>query len=460
MPHVWPVRAATLRTSMIVMDAGCKRAGNGRTLGVSLKKRDKVIETMASEFIRLHYDKVICACCFLAIFCNIGLASTSFSVYQPYIVEYPGVGHAGGSVVISARLFSSLACMFFVARFYRKLDCRFGVFVSCCLTGLGYLLFAFAEGLIGLCVGAVFAGAGYGLGGMVVATMLIGRWFKTHIGFVAAVAALGSGVASMVVPPLVVQVTEAFSLQIAFGAEGVLALALGLALMALIRNQPSDMGLEPYDRPERSKAAKRHHDAFDKEAADRFLPLVYVAMACVGACCVVGAGYFGILLTADGFSPLAASGYIALSGFSLAAGKLVNGMAFDHLGTKNGSLIFFVFMTVGFGLSCLCGGDHHVVAFAAAVMLGAGMSLGTVGTSVWSLELAPEGRRVVTIKNFQVAYMVGACAFNFVPGLMAEASGTYAGSYAIMGVMSLVSAVIIVGVYWYAERRKKDVRNA
>ena len=56
--------------------------------------------------LKQHYEKVICACCFLLLFTNVGLASTSFSVYQPYLVELPGVGHSGGSIVISIRTFA------------------------------------------------------------------------------------------------------------------------------------------------------------------------------------------------------------------------------------------------------------------------------------------------------------------------------------------------------------------
>ena len=59
--------------------------------------------------LKQHYEKVICACCFLLLFTNVGLASTSFSVYQPYLVELPGVGHSGGSIVISIRTFISVS---------------------------------------------------------------------------------------------------------------------------------------------------------------------------------------------------------------------------------------------------------------------------------------------------------------------------------------------------------------
>ena len=35
------------------------------------------------EKVKRHYEKVIALCCFLILFTNIGLPSTSFSVYQP-----------------------------------------------------------------------------------------------------------------------------------------------------------------------------------------------------------------------------------------------------------------------------------------------------------------------------------------------------------------------------------------
>lgn len=45
--------------------------------------------------IKQHYEAVVAVCCFLILFTNVGLPSTSFSVYQPYLVDLPGVGHSG-----------------------------------------------------------------------------------------------------------------------------------------------------------------------------------------------------------------------------------------------------------------------------------------------------------------------------------------------------------------------------
>ena len=48
-----------------------------------------------------NYPKIISACCFLFLFVNVGMPSTSFSVYQPYLVQL--VGDSGGALVLSVR---------------------------------------------------------------------------------------------------------------------------------------------------------------------------------------------------------------------------------------------------------------------------------------------------------------------------------------------------------------------
>ena len=125
------------------------------------------------QVVRAHYEKVVCACCFLFLFVNMGFASTSFGVYQPYIVEV--VGNTAGSVVLACRTLTSLVCMLLVNRYYTRLDCRRGVLVATLLTAVGFGIFSQARSTVLFCLGAVFTGAGYGLGGMVCMTTLVGR---------------------------------------------------------------------------------------------------------------------------------------------------------------------------------------------------------------------------------------------------------------------------------------------
>ena len=134
---------------------------------------------MSMGAIKRHYEKVIAACCFLILFTNVGLPSTSFSVFQPYLVDLPGVGNTGGSIIISVRTFMSLIGMLVVGRYYDLLNCRIGAFLASLCVCAGFFLYSQNTGsFIGLCAGSVFTGLGYGLGGMIASTMMINRWFR------------------------------------------------------------------------------------------------------------------------------------------------------------------------------------------------------------------------------------------------------------------------------------------
>lgn len=86
-------------------------------------------------------------------------------------------------------------------------------------------------------------------------------------------------------------------------------------------------------------------------------------------------------------------------------------------------------------------------------LYGIGFSLGTVGITTCSTELAPKGRENRTIRDFQICYALGGFAFTLLPRFPAEAFGTYLVSYAALLAMACVSAAIIVGVCFKTEKR-------
>lgn len=404
-----------------------------------------------------HYEKVICACCFLILFTNVGLASTSFSVYQPYLVEMPGVGHTGGSIVLSMRTGFSLVCMFFVARYYEALNCRRGVLVGTLLTAMGFLLYSRATSLITLCIGSALTGIGYGLAGTVASTMLIGRWFVSRVGTAAGIAAVGSGVASIVIPPIVVRIIERTSLSQAFGLEALLAAGMGILIFCFLRNDPADMGLRPYVETDTQgkpdKKFKRETPRVTKALPPYIMVLIYGAMVCVGAVSIIAANYLGVLFTSEGFSASDAASLIAISGIALTISKFIIGYVFDRWGTRLGSLVFFILLIGGLALCCVTSQASFAFAACAAVIFGLGLSLGSVGMSVWSIELSPQGRLVKTIRNFQISFIFGGFFFNFFPGILKDLLGSYVISYVILLGMAVMSAIVIVWVYGYVARK-------
>lgn len=414
---------------------------------------------MPQGAIRRHYEKVIAACCFLILFVNVGLPSTSFSVFQPYLVALPGVGNTGGSIIISVRTFVSLIAMLVVGRYYDLLNCRLGAFVASLCVCVGFFIYSQNTGnFAGLCAGSVFTGLGYGLGGMIASTMLINRWFRTNVATVAGIAAVGSGAAAVILPNVSVALIGAHSLSTAFLFESALALVLGALVFLLLRNYPRDLGLKPYEAPAGKEAAKRggRGERRNRNVPAKLAPLVLIAMTFVGCISVGGTSYLAVLFTSEDFSEEGTAALVALCGGCLAAAKLASGLVFDRVGTKRGSALFFALFIAGTLLLCLSDMGSAGLAGVGVFLYGLGLSLGTVGISVWSIELAPRGREAKTIKNFQLCYALGGFVFTFLPGFLAEAFGTYLVTYVILLAMIAFSAVVVVGVYLLGDRRVSD----
>ena len=98
-------------------------------------------------------------------------------------------------------------------------------------------------------------------------------------------------------------------------------------------------------------------------------------------------------------------------------------------------------------LCCFVGDVGIVGVVVAAIATGIGLSLGSVGISVWSLELSDAATRTRSIKNFQMAYIVGGLVMNVIPGPLKQLTGSYAYAYVLMFVFGLLAAVIILVVY-------------
>lgn len=405
----------------------------------------------APRTMRKHYPKVITACCFLFLFVNIGMPSTSFSVYQPYLVALPGIGDSGGSLILSVRTLVTLLAMFVVNRYYNRLDCRLAVTLGCALTAAGFYLYSFATSMPVFLAGAVCAGLGYGLGGMVGATLLTGRWYKTHLGTAVGIAAVGSGVAGMLLPPVALSVIHGLSLSAAFLMEAVFATAVAAIVFALVRNQPSDLGMRAHGEEQMEFATKVVKEQAVGASVDEGVTLsgkdrvlLIVAMACVGAICVGALAYLSILMTTNGYDEGFAAAMLSLFGICLTASKLGAGIAFDRFGTVRGTVLVFGAAVIGMALCCLTPLHLMTVAVAAAVFFGLGTSLGSTCISVWSLKLSKPSTRARTVRDFQVGYAVGGFIGDTFPGFLAEACGSYVPTFAIILVTTALAGIIVV----------------
>lgn len=395
-----------------------------------------------------HYENVITFCCFLFLFVNVGFPSTSFNVYQSYIVAIPGVGDVGGSMILAIRTLVSLGLMVVVDRYYAWLDVRRGVFAAICMTAAAFLIYSFADSFGVFVIAALFAGAGYGLGGMVAMTLLTNRWYQGDVGGAVGFSTVGSGVAAILVPLVATHIIETASLATAFRVEALVAIVIGVVVLALLRNRPSDIGAKPHMSKEQRRSSRENERRIEVKPLSRMAyALLMAACLCVGVFSVGALTYLGVLLTSSGYDAYFAAAMLSLGGGCLTAGKFLCGKLFDRISSVKASVLMLGIEALGCVLACFSVTGAAALAVAASVLAGFGIAIGTVGITMWSLELSTPQTRTKMIKNLQVGYALGGFVTNLFPGPLKELLGTYAVSYAIMAACALFAAFVVVRIY-------------
>ena len=167
---------------------------------------------------KIHYGWVICVTCTLLLFVTMGTVSNGFSIYLPYIMAERGLTHAQTSSLVTLRCLVAFVAMLLIGGYYRKVSLRVGTGLAVCCAGLAFWLYSAAETYPLFCVGAAVSGISYGLGSMIPVSILINRWFDQHRALALSICASGSGIATIVLPPVTTHLVERFSMSAAFSA--------------------------------------------------------------------------------------------------------------------------------------------------------------------------------------------------------------------------------------------------
>ena len=393
----------------------------------------------------LHRSWLACAGATVMMFVSTGLVVNSLSVYLPYLLAEYGLTNAQGSWINTIRCLASLCSMPVVAGYYRRTGLRRGAGLAMALCAGSYVLFGLARGFAGLCAAAVIAGVSYSLGGIVAATIAIDAWFAGSKGTAMGICTAGSGVAAVVMPAILTRLLDTAGVSVTFFAEAGLMLALGLLVVGIFAwETPEQAGLTPYGTaPEADAAPERRGGGMTKG----YLLAMLLAMAFIGS--VGGPGYSNaaVLFSTQGYDSMAIAWAISLNGLMLIVCKCGFGFITDRIGAYRTNFLFGGLLIGGFVLCLATVTGSGPVIFGAELVLGAGWSICTVGLPVWAGDLAAPEDHAATVQKFQTAYSIGALVFSPVPGILADASGSYLPAYALFTLQSEVILAVLQVTY-------------
>jgi predicted MFS family arabinose efflux permease len=197
---------------------------------------------------RLHYGWIIAAITFVVLLVTAGIRAT------PGVLMVPLESEFGWSTAsISAAVAINLALFGLIGPFAASLMDRWGLRLVVLLAlalqtisvGLTVLMKSQWELVLlwGVCVGA-----GTGVTAMVLAAVVANRWFDKHRGLVLGALTAANATGQLLFLPLLARLIEQSGWRsVSLSIAGAAAFTF-LLILVLMRDQPSDVGLEPYGR--------------------------------------------------------------------------------------------------------------------------------------------------------------------------------------------------------------------
>ena len=287
--------------------------------------------------LKLHRAWLICAGATLLMFISTGMVVNTLTVYLPYILTEYGLSNGEGSLINTIRCLSSLGSMFFVEAYYRKLGLRRGTALAMALCVLSYVRYGLARSFPGFCLGAVVGGIGCSFGGIVAATVAIDTWFSGSRGTAMGLCTAGSGLAMVILPPVLTKILEAAGVSAAFLSEAAMMAALSVLILLIFRKEtPAAAGLTPYGVQEQIQTQA----AAKKGLSHGYFLALLLAMAFVGSVGGPGFNHLPVLYSSQGYDSMTVALGMSLIGFVLVVGKCLFGVITDRIGAYRTNFLF------------------------------------------------------------------------------------------------------------------------
>ena len=283
------------------------------------------------------------------------------------------------------------------------------------------------------------------MGSVIPSSLLISVWFEKHRGLALGLSSAGTGLATIIFPPVLTSIIRKSGLRGAFLFQAVFIAVCAVLILVLLRETPAVMGLKAYGTGQGNEKVKSHSGTKDLSQAGWLLMVPTVLMA--GGCGLASCGHLAVLASSSGYVAETVALVTSVYGVMLMISKFLFGGIADRIGTKTASIVFFLIFTAGCLLAlCLNGSSFFRVGVMAA-LLGFGSPIFAVGIPLWAADLSTKASYARTLKWFQILYSGGGIIFNMIPGLISGRTGEYVSSYVFFSAAVLASLILLLLSY-------------
>lgn len=397
---------------------------------------------------RIHYAWIICVVCLLLHFCTGGMTTIGFSLHGPYLRDQLGLSNTQVSMIPTVVSLASMATLPVAMQFYKKFSLRVGTTLSCLLLVVSYVGFSVSSSPWLFYFLGVLLGTARSIGTMVPITFLFRNWFGYRRSTATAIALCGSGICSMIMPPIVTTLVERLGLSGTFLTESALMALIAVLLYAFLRDTPEEMGLQPYaSAKEQSNTPGREPIGTTLLTHTEILLLLFAILLVGGVAFPVGS-HISIHYTTSGYPAGISALAVSVYGGVLTCSKFLFGFFADRFGAYRINYWFLGSWVVANFLTGMLDGTSLFPLFLSAILEGFGASVATVGMAVWVSNLSTAQTYAHNVGTSQMAFSLGTFATTALPGLIADATGSYSFAFMLFGCMLVGAFVIVQSIYW------------
>ncbi len=316
---------------------------------------------------------LLTACCGV-FFSFASVVIYTFGVFLKPLTETFGWSRSQVSLAFTCTALTIAVCSPFIGRLLDRFPARRIVLPCTFIYGLTFASLAFltphlAHLLVAFVILGVFGNGTAQLG----YARVVSAWFDRSRGRALAAVMAGSGLGSMVFPPLAQALITAHGWRVAYAILGASILLIALPLAALFLFEPpdvnDDMKDEAKDRPAEKSPPRRE----PLGSALLSFPFLGICAALLLFSFATNGLYahWAALLTDRGLGSGIAATVLSVAGLAALMSKLSTGYLLDKF--RAGRAAALLLVACGGGFACVLSGRSVPIAFLAAILVGAGM---------------------------------------------------------------------------------------
>lgn len=326
--------------------------------------------------------------------------------------------------------------------------------VGILLFGIGFILFSQIDGLTGFYLAYLLIAVGASLGGFFPYTVVIVNWFDKRRSRALSTMQTGGALGGVLVP-LVALSLEAFGWRTTAFASGIIVMAVGFPLSALVKARPEQMGLTvdgiPPAEPSKDGSLGTNNDGspatrdFTLKEAMRTPAFWLISLGHGSALLIVSAVNVHLVLHLNenlGYSLALASFVVTLVTGAQLAGTLVGGTLGDRFDKR--MIAFYCMGMHAAGLLIFAYGTNAAMMFLGAILHGA--AWGARGPMMGAIRADYFGRTAYgsILGTSSLIVMFGSIAGPLVAGILADRTGSYESGFTILAILSAMGSVFFL----------------